>query len=56
MVHERDPERGGCEFNRFFETTPQELINDGLYRDLARTFLPGVYREAPLAGVSSLCT
>jgi len=55
MAHESDPERGGCEFNRFFETTPQELINDGLYRDLARTFLPGVYREAPQrAGVSSV--
>ena len=49
MVHENDPALGGCAFDRMFEVTPQELINDGLYRDLARSFFPGVYREAPLA-------
>ena len=49
MVHENDPALGGCAFDRMFEVTPQELINDGLYRNLARSFFPGAYREAPLA-------
>ena len=49
MAHENDPALGGCAFDRMFEVTPQELINDGLYRDLARSFFPGAYREAPLA-------
>ena len=45
MVHENDPALGGCAFDRMFEVTPQELIKDGLYRDLARSFFPGAYRE-----------
>ena len=49
MAHENDPALGGCAFDRMFEVTPQELIKDGLYRDLARSFFPGAYREAPLA-------
>jgi len=32
LVHENDKEKGGCEFGDFFGTTPQELINDGIYR------------------------
>ena len=24
MAHENDPDRGGCLFSKFFETTPQE--------------------------------
>ena len=40
MAHENDPEKGGCIFARFFETTPQELINDGLYRDMAHPCFP----------------
>ena len=32
MVHENDEEKGGCEFGDFFGTTPQELIEDGIYR------------------------
>ena len=32
MVHENEWEKGGCEFNDFIGTTPQELINDGIYR------------------------
>ena len=30
MIHENDPERAGCEFARFFATTPDDLICDGL--------------------------
>ena len=32
MVHENDQEKGGCEFGDFFGTTPQELIDDGIYK------------------------
>ena len=35
MVHEVDEARGGCEFARFFQSTPQDLIEDGLYRNIA---------------------
>ena len=50
MCHENDPERGGCEFGRFFGTTPQDLIDDGLYRALAFAAYPGMeHRAASLA-------
>ena len=50
MAHENDPEKGGCIFARFFETTPQELIagldgHPGLYKALATSFFPGAFRE-----------
>ena len=32
MVHENDKKKGGCEFADLFGTTPQELIDDGIYR------------------------
>ena len=35
MVHENDPQRGGCAFERFFQTTSGDLINSGLYKPLA---------------------
>jgi hypothetical protein len=28
-VHENDPQKGGCEFPRFFQTTPEDLIDAG---------------------------
>jgi hypothetical protein len=31
-VHENDPERHGCEFSHFFESTPQSLIDAGIYK------------------------
>ena len=46
MAHENDPDLGGVEFNRFFETTPQELIAGGLYKDLAKSCFPGRHRKA----------
>ena len=46
MAHENDLDRGGCEFSKFFETTPQELIAGGLYNgDLARACYPGRHHE-----------
>ena len=35
MVHEQDESRGACEFAQLFETTPQALIDDGLYAHIA---------------------
>ena len=32
MVHENDPKKGGCDFGLMFSTTPQELIDSGIYR------------------------
>ena len=32
LLHENDRSRGGCEFVTFFTTTPQELIDGGIYR------------------------
>ena len=39
VVHENDEEKGGCEFGDFFGTTPQELIDDGIYRSAWRLIL-----------------
>ena len=51
MAHENDPDRGGCEFSKFFETTPQELIAGGLYSgDLARACYPGRHHEVRACG------
>mgnify|MGYP007078073637 CR=1 FL=1 len=44
-----DPERGGCDFARFFRTTPADLIEDGLYKMLAVTCHPGRYRTVSMA-------
>ena len=35
LVHEADPSKGGCEFGTFFGTTPQGLIDEGIYKEIA---------------------
>jgi hypothetical protein len=35
MAHENDTAYGGCAFDTFLQTTPQELIDGGLYAPLA---------------------
>ena len=35
LVHEADPAKGGCEFGAFFGTTPQGLIDEGIYKEIA---------------------
>jgi len=35
MVWENDPDRGGCQFSAFMQSTPEDLIRDGLYKKLA---------------------
>ena len=41
LVHETDAERDGCAFDTFFKTTPQDLIDGGLYDTLAELFVSG---------------
>ena len=41
LVHENDDARRGCAFKTFFETTPQDLIDGGLYRAIAVAFMSG---------------
>jgi hypothetical protein len=41
MIHENDSSRDGCEFSRFFQTTPNDLIKSGLYSALAISFVDG---------------
>ena len=48
LVHECDPARGGCEFGHFFQTTPQDLISDGLYARVAVAFQVGQHRTVSL--------
>jgi len=49
LVHEVDPENGGCPFSRFFETTPQDLISNGLYKTIAIAFPAYPHRSASYA-------
>mmetsp|Transcript_12306 Transcript_12306/g.29315 ORF Transcript_12306/g.29315 Transcript_12306/m.29315 type:complete len:424 (+) Transcript_12306:2809-4080(+) len=41
LVHETDTDRGGCEFQVFFESTPRDLIDRGLFNDLTVPFVAG---------------
>ena len=47
LVHEQDPREHACEFGAFFKSTPQELLDDGIYAPLA---VP--WHAEPLRGVS----
>ena len=55
MVHENDPARGGCEFARFFSTTPQDLIEDGLYGSIAIALHAMPHREVSMCQVALAC-
>merc|ERR1711988_1189332 len=35
MIHERREMHGSCAFDRFFYTTPEDLVANGLYNDIA---------------------
>ena len=48
MLHENDPARDGCEFSNFFQTTPADLIDDGLYNTLALAMYIGEHRRVSL--------
>jgi hypothetical protein len=48
MLHENDPGRGGCAFARFFQTTPSDLIDTGLFDRLAVAMHPSDYRQVSM--------
>ena len=50
MIHEIDPEKGGVgEFGKFFQTTPDDLIRDGIYKSsLAIAFHEAPHRTASI--------
>ena len=48
LAHENDPALGGCEFSSFFQTTPQDLIADGLYARIAVAFFTGQHRAVSM--------
>jgi len=52
MLHENDMDNGGCEFGRFFETTPQDLISGGLYKALAFAAYSGAFWPVSVALVA----
>ena len=52
MAHENDDQRGGCDFARFFQTTPGDLIDDGLYNDIALALHGCAHRSVSLALVA----
>ena len=55
MAHENHPEKGGCQFERFFTTTPSDLIQGGLYKQLAIPCYEGKQdRRASLATIAKL--
>ena len=44
LAHENDPQLGGCDFDNFFRSTPQDLINGGLYGRIAVACYAGLHR------------
>ena len=44
LVHENDPKRSGCAFSRLFQTTPHDLVEEGLYGKIAVATHPEPYR------------
>ena len=49
LVHENDLGRHGCEFALFFQTTPQDLMDAGLYRKIANAAHEPPHREVSIA-------
>ena len=52
LVHENDPDKGGCEFGTFFGTTPQALIDEGIYKEIAIALHTPPHRAVSLALVA----
>ena len=52
LMHEADPAKGGCDFGTFFGTTPQGLIDEGIYKDIAIALHTPPHRAISLALVA----
>ena len=54
MVHENDTDRGGCDFGIFFDgRTPQDLLQDGLFKALALALYSHVHWPVSVALVAN---
>ena len=51
MVHERDVDAGGCEFDRFIVCTPKDLVQSGLYKPIATSLYPGAHADVSHAEI-----
>ena len=49
LLHERDTQRGSCEFARFLAVTPEDLKKDGVYHKIAVPLHPGPHRRISYA-------
>ena len=45
MIHSTPDNEDGCEFGDLFGTTPNDLIQDGLFKALALANYPGVFQH-----------
>ena len=52
LVHDNEPSKGGCEFGTFFATTPQGLIEEGIYKEIAIALHTPPHRDVSLALVA----
>ena len=49
LAHENDVSKGGGPFARLFQTTPKDLVDDGLYHDIAIALYDGPHRAIGVA-------
>jgi len=52
MLHERDQDLGGCEFDLIYAATPVALLDAGLYDDIAISMFPGQHRKVSYSVVA----
>jgi len=53
LVHEKDENLGGCPFEVLFQTTPNELVADGLYNKIALSCYSGPHRSVSLTQMAT---
>ena len=49
LLHEQDPQRQRCEFDRFLMVTPADLLAEGIYKQLSIPMYHGPHRQVSLA-------
>ena len=49
LAHENDEAKQPCPFAHFFMTTPKDLVDSGLYKELAVSLMGGVHRDVSMA-------
>ena len=51
LLHVQESERGGMNFDKFFEVTPPELLSAGIYRQIAMPW----YKRSSYRAVAWMC-